>query len=171
MSDPFIAEIRIFAGNFAPRGHAFCNGQLLPLSQNSALFSILGTAFGGDGRTTVGLPNLQDRVPMHPGRGPGLTPRLLGERGGTPTETLSASQVPDHDHSLNAFSGLSQANPDSSVGMGQTSLYATPGTTVDLPAAAVGSAGNPSGAQSHTNEQPYLTLNFIIALVGTFPSR
>ena len=98
MSDPFVAEIKIFAGNFAPRGWAFCNGQLLPIAQNTALFSLIGTTYGGDGRTTTALPNMEDRAPMHPGNGPGLTNRRLGERGGVETVTLSASNMPAHAH-------------------------------------------------------------------------
>jgi len=100
VSEPFIAEIRIFAGNFAPRGWAFCNGQLLPISQNTALFSLIGTTYGGDGRTTTALPNLQGRAPMHAGNGPGLTSRRLGERAGTTTVTLSEAQMPNHTHAM-----------------------------------------------------------------------
>ncbi|MCA1780512.1 MAG: tail fiber protein [Xanthomonadaceae bacterium] len=100
MSEPFIAEIRIFAGNFAPRGWAYCDGQLLPISQNTALFSLIGTTYGGDGRNTTALPNLQGRTPMHPGRGPGLTSRRLGERGGVEAVTLSEAQMPNHNHAL-----------------------------------------------------------------------
>ncbi len=103
MSEPFIAEIKIFAGNFAPRGWAFCNGQLLPISQNTALFSLVGTTYGGDGRTTMGLPDLQGRTPMHPGRGPGLTSRRLGERGGSTTVTLNEAQMASHKHTLQAI--------------------------------------------------------------------
>ena len=98
MSEPFIAEVRIFAGNFAPRGWAFCNGQLLPIAQNTALFSLLGTVYGGDGRTTVGLPDLQGRAAMHPGRGPGLTPRVLGQKLGAETVALSSDQLGTHNH-------------------------------------------------------------------------
>ena len=102
MSEPFVAEIRIFAGNFAPRNWAFCNGQLLPISQNTALFSLIGTTYGGDGRTTTALPNLQGRAPMHAGRGPGLTDRRLGQKGGVETVTLSEAQMPNHTHTLQA---------------------------------------------------------------------
>ena len=102
MSEPFTAEIRIFAGDFAPRGWAFCNGQLLPIAQNTALFSLIGTTYGGDGRSTTALPNLQGRSPMHPGRGAGLTARRLGERLGTETVTLSDTQIPSHTHTLRA---------------------------------------------------------------------
>ena len=102
MSEPFIAEIRIFAGNFAPRSWAFCDGQLLPISQNTALFSLIGTVYGGDGRSTTALPNMMGRAPMHPGRGPGLTSRRLGQRGGVEMVTLSEAQMPDHTHTLRA---------------------------------------------------------------------
>jgi microcystin-dependent protein len=100
MSDPFVAEVKIFAGNFAPRGWAFCNGQLLPISQNTALFSLIGTTYGGDGRTTTALPNMQERAPMHPGTGPGLTTRRLGERGGVEEVTMTAANMPSHSHAL-----------------------------------------------------------------------
>ena len=108
MSEPFIAEIRIFAGNFAPRSWAFCNGQVLPISQNTALFSLIGTTYGGDGRSTMALPNLQGRAPMHPGRGPGLTDRRLGERGGVETVTLTEAQMPSHSHSFNGVNDLGE---------------------------------------------------------------
>lgn len=111
MSEPFIAEIRIFAGNFAPRSWAFCDGQLLPVAQNTALFSLIGTTYGGDGRTTTALPNLQGRAPMHPGRGPGLTARRLGERIGTNDVTLTTNQLPPHSHTLNSFPTASATSP------------------------------------------------------------
>ena len=114
MSEPFVAEIRIFGGNFAPRGWAFCNGQLLPISQNTALFSIIGTTYGGDGRTTTALPNLQGRVPMHPGRGVGLTARRLGQIGGYETETLTEAQIPSHSHSLSGSSEEAEREGSSS---------------------------------------------------------
>jgi len=119
MSEPFIAEIRIFAGDFAPRGWAFCDGQLLPVAQNTALFSLIGTTYGGDGRTTTALPNMQGRSPMHPGRGPGLTAKRLGQRGGVEAVTLSEAQIPSHSHTLvgsneeTEFDGTS--NPENSV--------------------------------------------------------
>ena len=173
MSDPFIAEIRIFAGNFAPRSWAFCNGTLLQIAQNTALFSLIGTTYGGDGRTTTALPNLKGRAPMHPGRGPGLTSRRLGERGGTETVTLSEAQMPNHTHTLQA--ALSRGGTGSPAGnalnrsVGEMA-YQTD-TASNLVSMASQMAANTGGSQSYTNMQPYLALNFIIALQGVFPSR
>jgi microcystin-dependent protein len=173
MSEPFIAEIRIFAGNFAPRGWAFCNGQLLPISQNTALFSLIGTTYGGDGRTTTALPNLEGRAPMHPGRGPGLTERRLGQIGGVETVTLSEAQMPNHNHIVSANSGRGDfSNPLNRVlARGQGAMSYQSNTTqnlVDLNSQALPSTG---GSQSHNNMQPFLVMNFIIALVGLYPSR
>ena len=171
MSEPFIAEIRIFAGNFAPRSWAFCNGQLLPISQNAALFSLIGTTYGGDGRTTTALPNLQGRAPMHPGRGPGLTARQLGQRGGTETVTLSEAQMPNHTHTSNSLPAPgNRPSPDESV------LARTIGATPYVPSASLVAMAdqalqNAGGSQAHNNLQPFLTINFIIALQGLFPSR
>lgn len=173
MSEPFTAEIRIFAGNFAPRGWAFCDGQLLPIAQNTALFSLIGTTYGGDGRTTTGLPNMKGRAPMHPGRGPGLTDRRLGQRGGVEQVTLAESQIPPHNHVLAATTAPAIAKtPATDTALARTrggTGYA-PGSasTTDMAAEAVGSTG---GTQPHDNMQPFLTLNYIIALVGLYPSR
>ncbi len=167
MSDPFIAEIRIFAGGFAPAGFAFCNGQLVPIAQNTALFSIIGTTYGGDGRTTTALPNLQARIPIHSGQGPGLTDRRLGEIGGSNTASLNASHLPSHSHTLNAFGDLLDALPSSALGLGAQNVYAPPGALVPMDSSAVGEAG---GGEVHDNVQPFLALNFIIALTGVFPS-
>jgi len=171
MSEPFVAEIRIFAGNFAPRGWAFCNGQLLPVAQNTALFSLIGTTYGGDGRSTTALPNLQGRAPMHPGRGPGLTDRRLGQRGGTETETLNEAQMPSHRHGARATTDTAVTNEPSNnvlatvLGRG-SNLYKTSGATTAMePLRPTG------GSQPHDNMQPFLTMNFIIALVGLYPSR
>jgi microcystin-dependent protein len=173
MSEPFIAEIRIFAGNFAPRSWAFCNGQLLPITQNTALFSLIGTTYGGDGRSTTALPNMEGRAPMHPGRGPGLTSRRLGERGGVESVTLPESEIPNHTHTL--FSaGTTRgdtATPSSSTAFARTvGENAYHGGTPNIPMAdqALPVAG---GSQAHNNMQPYLTMNFIIALQGLYPSR
>lgn len=173
MSEPFIAEIRIFAGNFAPRSWAFCNGQLLPISQNTALFSLIGTTYGGDGRTTTALPNLEGRAPMHPGRGPGLTSRRLGERSGVETVTLTEAQMPNHTHTLRAtgFERASVPTPSADTSFaissgGNAYSAATPNAFMAdqmLP--------NAGGSQAHNNMQPYLAINFIIALQGLYPSR
>lgn len=173
MSEPFVAEIRIFAGNFAPRGWAFCNGQLLPVSQNTALFSLIGTTYGGDGRATTALPNLQGRAPMHPGRGPGLTARRLGQRGGVETVTLTEAQMPNHNHSLMSSTddgdirtavGNALARPPSGLPYQQN----TTANLVDMAEQALPETG---GSQAHNNMQPFLAINFIIALVGLYPSR
>ncbi len=171
MSEPFIAEIRIFAGNFAPRSWAFCNGQLLPISQNTALFSLIGTTYGGDGRTTTALPNLKGRAPMHPGRGPGLTSRRLGQRGGVETVNLSEAQMPNHTHSP-----MSQPTPGNRPGPQGTTYaraigaapYGPANNLVDLSDQALAPTG---GSQPHNNMQPFLVMNFIIALQGLYPSR
>jgi microcystin-dependent protein len=172
MSEPFIAEIRIFAGNFAPRGWAFCNGQLLPIAQNTALFSLIGTTYGGDGRTTTALPDLQGRAPMHPGRGPGLTDRRLGQKGGVETVTLSEAQMPNHNHAM-----MASPNPGEVPGPGSgNALARSVGGSVYGPANNLASlAGEtmlPAGnGQAHDNRQPFLAVNFIIALVGLYPQR
>jgi microcystin-dependent protein len=175
MSDPFIAEIRIFAGNFAPRSWAFCDGQLLPISQNTALFSLIGTTYGGDGRTTTALPNLQDRIPLHAGRGPGLTDRRLGQLGGAATHTLTPSELPSHSHQLFGSGDATDEEGENSVQGNltgetdaSTKLYRDTGTSVDMATEAITAQG---GNGAHTNEQPHLTLNYIIALEGQYPSR
>lgn len=172
MSDPFVAEIRIFAGNFAPRGWAFCDGQLLPVAQNTALFSLIGTTYGGDGRSTTALPDLQGRAAMHAGRGPGLTDRRLGERGGAEAVTLSEQQIPSHRHDWNVSARTANENdPDGSnqlAGSSGANLYGAPQSMVDLSEQAVGTSG---GSQAHNNMQPSLAMNFIIALDGLYPSR
>ena len=172
MSEPFIAEIRIFAGNFAPRGWAFCNGQLLPISQNTALFSLIGTTYGGDGRTTTALPNLEGRAPMHPGRGPGLTAKRLGERGGVETVTLTEAQMANHNHTVMA-SGEDADDDDpinhvTATTVGVRLYNQATNTLVDFASQALVSAG---GSQAHNNMQPYMAINYIIALVGLYPSR
>ncbi len=174
MSEPFIAEIRIFAGNFAPRGWAFCDGQLLPVSQNTALFSLIGTTYGGDGRTTTALPNLQGRAPMHPGRGPGLTARRLGEKLGVETVTLSEAQIPSHTHTARATTSRANVTTPSNTSSfarsagGAAYHTASSANLVDLASATLSTTG---GGQAHANSQPFLTLNFIIALQGLYPSR
>jgi microcystin-dependent protein len=172
--DPFVAEIRIFPFNFAPKGWAWCDGQLLPLSQNTALFSLLGTTYGGDGKSTFALPDLQGRSPMHPGQGPGLSLHDLGETGGSETVSLLESEIPAHSHALMASTedgtqgsltaGITIAN---SVG---GALYQTVTNTNLTPMnpSALAPAG---GDQPHNNMQPYLTFYFCIALQGVFPPR
>ncbi len=174
MSEPFIAEIRIFAGNFAPRGWAFCNGQLLPISQNTALFSLIGTTYGGDGRTTTALPNLEGRAPMHPGRGPGLTAKRLGERGGVETVTLTEAQMPNHHHTLMATNSLGDLQipaPDRSVARSSGANAYQQNTGASLAAMAEQALPQTGGSLAHNNMQPFLAINFIIALVGLYPSR
>lgn len=170
--DPFVAEIRIFAFNFAPKGWAFCNGQLLPISQNTALFSLLGTTYGGDGKSTFALPDLQGNAPMHPGQGPGLSPRDLGETGGSETVTLLETEVPAHSHTLSASAadGTSQSPVGERLasGVGGVAHYAAPGNLTQLSPEAIAPVG---GDQPHNNMQPYLTLKFCIALQGVFPPR
>lgn len=175
MSDPFVAEIRMFAGNFAPVGWALCNGQLLPISQNTALFSLLGTNYGGDGRSTFGLPNLQGAAPVHQGAGPGLSPRDVGETGGQQFVTLLQSEIPAHTHTVEGVavsSGLGSpaGNVWGTMGRGRGNAYvpSDPATNVSMSPLATSVAG---GGQPHNNMPPYLTLTFMIALLGVFPAR
>ena len=173
MADPFVAEIRIFPFNFAPTGWALCDGQLLPISQNTALFSLLGTTYGGDGKTTFALPDLQGGAPMHPGQGPGLSLHDLGETAGSDTVTLPSSEIPAHTHGLGASNQPGEdptpANEVLARSVG-ASLYQTNTSQnlVLLDAAAVSVTG---GGQPHNNLQPYLVLTFCIALQGVFPPR
>jgi len=174
MSEPFIAEIRIFAGNFAPRSWAFCNGQLLPVAQNTALFSLIGTTYGGDGRSTTALPNLQGRAPMHPGRGPGLTDRRLGQRGGVETVTLTEAQMPNHTHTLRASNlpgDLQVPASDRSLARAQGGNAYQQNTSSNLVPMADQALPNAGGSQAHNNMQPYIAINYIIALQGLYPSR
>jgi microcystin-dependent protein len=173
MSTPFIGEIVMFAGNFAPRGWAFCNGQLLAISQNTALFSILGTTYGGNGQTNFALPNLQSRVPIHPGQGPGLSPYVLGQTGGVETVTLLSNNLPAHNHLVNcAGSGGTQTGPAGGVpaveSTGTSANFAAAGDGSTMNSAMIGIAG---GNQPFAIVQPYQCVNFIIALQGIFPSR
>lgn len=170
MSEPFIGEIRMFAGTFAPRGYALCAGQLLAVSQNEALFSLLGTIYGGDGRTTFGLPDLRGRVPVHAGNGSGIDPKRLGAKAGTETVTLSLLEVPAHNHGGSLQASTLAANDGDANGsvLASARLYATSDPTVLMDSNSISSVG---GNQSHTNVQPFLVINFIIALTGIFPSR
>ena len=160
----------MFAGNFAPRGWAFCDGQLLAVSQNDALFSLLGTIYGGDGRTTFGLPDLRGRIPVHAGHGPGLSERRLGAKGGSEAETLTVNQLPSHGHALQASdTAASESNPAGNLtAEATTRFYRAPGTLANMSSSALSSTG---GSRSHTNLMPYLCVHFIVALFGITPSR
>jgi microcystin-dependent protein len=174
MADPFLGEIRMVGFNFAPAGWAECNGQILPLSQNTALFSLLGTQYGGNGQTTFALPNLQGSVAIAQGQGPGLSPRFIGEQSGEATVTLLSTQIASHTHSLNgAGAGGSFAEPNGH-------LWATPGASRGLTAYAPSAGSSPQmspgaiasvGGQPHNNLMPYLVIKFVIALQGIYPPR
>jgi len=172
MADPFVAEIRIFPFNFAPRGWAWCDGQLLPLSQNTALFSLLGTTYGGDGKSNFALPDLQGRAPMHPGQGPGLSLHDLGETGGSETVSLLESEIPSHSHGLMASNQPGedpQAVAESFARSVGANLYQASNAGLgSMSDQALAPAG---GDQPHNNLQPYLTFYFCIALQGVFPPR
>lgn len=182
MSNPFLGELRIFAGNFNPRGWAFCAGQLLPISQNDALYALIGTTFGGDGVTTFGLPDLRGRSVIGQGTGPGLSSYVVGQESGTESVTLTTNQLPAHNHTLVAYNvdataatpgpSVALANPTDAIS-GQSSLFYLDTTAVNpnspaLPADTISAAG---GNQPHDNMAPSLVLNYIIALEGVFPSR
>jgi microcystin-dependent protein len=174
MADPFVAEIRIFAFHFAPRGWAFCNGQILPISQNTALFSLLGTTYGGNGQSTFALPDMQDNAPMHPGQGPGLSLHDLGETGGSPSVTLLQSEMPLHPHSLmasveNATQGTLANNVTLETCIAG-SLYQS-NVNANLVPMNIQALAVSGGDLPHNNMMPYLTLNFCIALQGVFPPR
>jgi microcystin-dependent protein len=178
MSEPFVGEIRMFAGNFAPRGWAFCDGQLLAVSQNDALFSLLGTIYGGDGRTTFGLPDLRGRVPIHTGQGPGLSNRRLGQKTGSERETLANNQIPLHNHLLMASNNQATATGLNGGVLARTpeeagdNFYAPPASDPSLQVNLINTALEDSGgSQPHTNLMPSLCVHFIIALFGVYPSR
>jgi microcystin-dependent protein len=184
MSDQFLAEIRIFPFNFPPTGWAFCNGQLMPISQNTALFSLLGTYYGGDGKSTFALPDLVDRAPMHAGQGPGLSQRFQGEMSGAEIVTLDQSEIPIHTHTFSASNN--DSNPDSASPIGQLPAKAIWDTGSEAGVIAMYTPSSPApplanmalqalslagGGLPHNNMQPYLTLSFCIALQGIYPSR
>ena len=170
MSEPFLAEIRIFGFNFPPRDWAECDGQILPINQNQSLYSLLGTTYGGDGRTSFGLPDLRGRTPLHEGQGSGLTNRQLGSKGGVDSAVLSAAQMPNHTHPLNATTDAADNRaPDENVFA--TTADDRYGPATDLVDANSSALSNAGSTQPHQNMQPYQVLNFCIALRGVFPSR
>jgi len=168
MSDPFVAEIRIFSGNFAPRGWASCDGQLLPISQNTALFSLVGTYYGGNGKSNFGLPNLQGSAPIMWGQGPGLSDYVLGETVGQSSITLLQTEIPSHSHTLTASPGNGNRNSPSNTTPAAASVYGDGGYNTLMDATSTTIAG---ASQPHNNMQPYLCLYFIIAMQGIFPPR
>jgi microcystin-dependent protein len=168
MNEPFIGELALVPYNFAPKGWALCNGQLLPINQNQALFALLGTNFGGDGRVTFALPDLRGRVPISSGQGPGLENYPLGQPGGTEKVALTAAQMPPHTHPLNVFNGKSDKTQAAQNTLANGSVYSHHSPNAVAATSAIGSSG---AAEAHENRQPYLTLNWIIALQGIFPAR
>jgi microcystin-dependent protein len=177
--DPFIGEVILFGGNFAPQGWAFCHGQLLSISQNTALFSLLGTTYGGDGQTTFALPDLRGRAPIGAGQGPGLNNRMLGSSGGEETHTLQVNELPPHDHAiqLELFASSSPAHRRSPDGAALAAtngeaVYSEPSNLSPMSDDALdGTVANTGQGQAHNNMSPYLALNYIIALQGIYPSR
>lgn len=172
MSSPYVGEIRIFAGNFAPAGWAFCNGALLPISENDALFNLIGTTYGGDGQSTFALPDLRGRIPIHQGSGGGLSTRQMGETGGTESVTLTVQQIPAHTHTFLGSTDLAaQLSPAGAVIASPTGidLY-RPSATIDQVMASNAIAPD-GGSQPHDNMQPFLCVSFIISLFGIFPSQ
>jgi len=176
MSQPYIAEIKMFGGNFAPRSYALCNGQILSIAQNTALFSLLGTTYGGNGQTTFALPNMQGRAPVHQGSGPGIDPVSLGEMAGEINVTLTTSNLPSHTHPISGAL-ISNSNPGETPASNTLFTNSAPN---QLYAAALGTGGlnlapqtitTAGGSQPHNNVQPYLAVTFIIALEGVFPAR
>lgn len=170
--DPFLGEIRMFGGNFAPQGWAFCNGQLLPISSNTALFALLGTTYGGDGVQTFALPNLQGRMTMHWGQGQGLSPYSIGQNGGTENVTLDQSQMPTHSHMAGVINGAKGTSPRPGNNIpaegASGAIYGSTPADSHFNNAFISAAG---GSVPHPNIQPYLCVTFIIALQGIFPSR
>jgi microcystin-dependent protein len=174
MATPFVAEITLFAGNFAPRGYALCNGQVLSIAQNTALFSLLGTNYGGNGTSNFALPDLQGRLPLHFGQGPGLSPRVLGEKDGAEAVTLTTSQLPGHNHTVSQGAGSAAGSPSPLGRYPAVSASGTPysGTTgAQMAAGTVTSLASSGGNQPHNNLMPSLCVNFIIATQGVFPAR
>jgi len=169
VSDPYVGEIRMFGGNFAPNGWAFCAGQLLPISEYETLFNLIGTTYGGDGQTTFALPDLRGRVPIHQGTGTGLSTRVIGELGSTESVTLTAQQIPAHSHAaLGTTANATATSPTGATwGAWPDNQYADPGATVAMAPSAIAPTG---GSQPHDNLAPALTISFIISFFGIFPS-
>lgn len=172
MSEPFLAEIRMVGFNFAPRGWAFCDGQILPINQNQSLYSLLGAIYGGDGQTSFALPDLRGRAPIHKGRNNGGTDHLLAQKSGEETHTLSLAETPQHNHAVTASSVNADQNaPTGTLLGGALNLYAPDNQALPLQPIAQATLANAGGGQAHENMQPYIALNFCIALQGLFPSR
>jgi microcystin-dependent protein len=170
MGQPYVGEIRMFGGTFAPSGWAFCNGAILPISENEVLFQLIGTTYGGNGSTNFALPNLQSRLPVHQGQGPGLSNQIIGQSAGTETVTLTLSQIPSHNHTFNiSTTSAAASSPQNNVlANGTANLYLRDTTTNNMNANAIGIAG---GSQPHDNIMPFLCITFIISLFGVFPSQ
>lgn len=171
MSEPFLAEVRMVGFNFAPRGWAFCDGQILPINQNQSLYSLLGTTYGGDGRTSFGLPDLRGRVPMHVGRSNGGGDHREGQKSGEETHTLSQAEMPQHTHTLQASSAAANVGVPTGHVLARSTTPEAYRDTTGIAAMRSGSITNVGGGQAHENMQPYIALNFCIALQGLFPSR
>jgi microcystin-dependent protein len=170
MAQPYVGEIRMFGGNFPPVGWLFCDGQLLPISENETLFQLIGTTFGGDGQENFGIPNLQSRLPVHMGQGPGLSNRILAETGGTESVTLTTQQIPSHNHAFVASldGGTAITPKDNVLGAGASaSIYRPAPANLPMNAGSIGATG---GSQPHDNMHPYLCIDYIISLFGIFPS-
>lgn len=168
MATPFIGEIKMFGGNFAIQNWAFCDGSLLPIDQNDALFSLLGTTYGGNGQTTFALPDLRGRVPIHSGTGPGLSNYVLGQIGGVESVTLTASQIPPHNHNVLAGNGATAPIAGGYLN-NASAIYSPPDSTVVMKSSSTAVDGG--GNQPHSNLQPFLTINFIISLFGIYPTQ
>lgn len=170
MSQPYVGEIRMFGGNFPPAGWAFCNGQLMPISENDVLFNLIGTTYGGDGQETFALPNLQSRVPIHMGTGPGLSSYVIGEMAGVEQVTLTSQQIPSHTHPLLASTNLANSNTPSNNVLAQADIdmYVLDVPDINMNANSVQALG---GSQPHDNMAPFMTISFIISLYGIYPSQ
>lgn len=170
MSDPYVGEVRLFAGNFAPLGWAFCQGQLMPISENETLFNLIGTTYGGDGQQTFALPDLRGRVPVHQGQGLGLTPRQMGEMAGVESVALSTVQMPAHSHALRASTAAASVTTPAGALLGATSVNSYDNASAGTPMAAAAITGA-GGSQPHDNMAPTLALNYIISLFGIYPTQ